>query len=63
MLQIALHWLGTGEHHSVDDIHGVSRASICRAVREVVAAAIMGSLTSQHDGSGAQVSRSGGECL
>jgi hypothetical protein len=39
LLQIALHWLGTGgQYHSVGDKHGVSKASVCRAVLEVVAA-------------------------
>jgi hypothetical protein len=29
LLQIALHWLGTGgQYHSVGDMHGVSMASV-----------------------------------
>lgn len=37
--QIALHLLCTrGQYHSVGEMRGVSKASICRAVREVVTA-------------------------
>lgn len=36
-LEIALHWFGTGtQYHAVADMHGVSKASVCRSVRNVV---------------------------
>lgn len=38
-LQLALHWFGTGaQHHAVGDMHGVSKASVCRSVQDVVGA-------------------------
>ncbi|KAJ8866812.1 hypothetical protein PR048_032673 [Dryococelus australis] len=40
-LQVAHHWLGTGGHyHSVADMHGISKASVCRAVHNFVGAVI-----------------------
>jgi len=36
LLQIALHLLSRGQQHSVGDMRGVSKASKCRAVHEVV---------------------------
>lgn len=39
---IALHWLGRGvQYHSVGDMHGVSEASVYRAIRDVVRNAVM----------------------
>lgn len=36
-LCIALHWMGTGgQYHAVSDMHGVSKASVCRVVHRVV---------------------------
>nr|CAI5832608.1 unnamed protein product [Callosobruchus analis] len=36
-LCIALHWLGNGgQYHVIADTHGVSKASVCRCVRNVV---------------------------
>lgn len=36
-LQIALHWFGTGtSYHAVSDMHGVSKATVCRAIKTVV---------------------------
>lgn len=36
-LCVALHWLGSGgQYHTVADMHGVSKASVCRAVHNVV---------------------------
>lgn len=36
-LEIALHWLGTGtQYHSIGDMHGVSKATVCRVVQKVV---------------------------
>jgi len=33
LLQIALHWLGTGgQYHAVGDMHGVSKDSACISV-------------------------------
>lgn len=38
-LQITLHWLGTGaQYHAIADMHGISKASVCRAVHNTVAA-------------------------
>ena len=37
----ALHWLGTGTHyHAVGDMHGISKASVYRAVHKVVEAVV-----------------------
>ncbi|KAJ8936044.1 hypothetical protein NQ314_012518, partial [Rhamnusium bicolor] len=34
---IAVHWLGNdGQHHSICDMHEVSRMTVCRFVREFV---------------------------
>lgn len=36
-LEIALHWFGTGaQYHAVGDMHGVSKATVCRVIRTVV---------------------------
>lgn len=36
-LCIGLHWLGTGaQNHAVADMHGVSKASVCRTVQNIV---------------------------
>lgn len=38
-LQVALHWMGTGaQYHAIADMHGVCKASVCRAVHSVVTA-------------------------
>lgn len=38
-LQVALHWMGTGaQYHAIADMHGISKASVCRIVRSTVAA-------------------------
>lgn len=38
-LQITLHWLGTGaQYHAIADMHGICKASVCRAVHNTVAA-------------------------
>lgn len=36
-LQIGLHWLATGaQYHAVADMHGVSKASVCRVITSIV---------------------------
>lgn len=36
-LCIALHWFGTGgQYHAISDMHGVSKATVCRSVHIVV---------------------------
>nr|CAI5845052.1 unnamed protein product [Callosobruchus analis] len=36
-LEIALHWLGTGaQFHSISDMHGISKATVCRVVHKVI---------------------------
>lgn len=36
-LQIALHWLGSGaQYHCIGDMHGVSKATVCRVIKNVV---------------------------
>lgn len=38
-LMTALHWLGSGmQYHSAGDMHGISKASICRCVHRVISA-------------------------
>jgi hypothetical protein len=39
LLQVTLHWLGTEQYHSVDDVNGVSKACVGgAAVHEVLPA-------------------------
>lgn len=36
-ISIALHWLGSGgQYHTVADMHGISKASVCRSLHSVV---------------------------
>ncbi|XP_050297261.1 putative nuclease HARBI1 [Anthonomus grandis grandis] len=36
-LMVALHWLGSGmQYHSAGDMHGISKATVCRIVHKVV---------------------------
>ena len=38
-VQIALHWLGNGgQYHAVSDMHGISKATVCRIIRQFVTA-------------------------
>ena len=38
-LCVALHWLGSGaQYHTVGDMHGISKASVCRCIHRVVQA-------------------------
>lgn len=38
-IQAALHWLGTGaQYHAVGDMHGISKATICRSVHRTIRA-------------------------
>lgn len=41
MLQTALHFLGTGaQYHAISDMSGISKASVCRAVHDVIEAVV-----------------------
>jgi len=36
-LLLALHWLGNGsQYHAICDMHGVSKATVCRALKKVI---------------------------
>lgn len=38
-ISIALHWLGSGsQYHTIADMHGVSKATVCRCLKAVVTA-------------------------
>ncbi|XP_014271388.1 uncharacterized protein [Halyomorpha halys] len=37
ILCIALNWLGSGsQYHTIGDMHGVSKATVCRCIKQVV---------------------------
>jgi hypothetical protein len=40
-LLTALHWLGNGgQYHGISDMHGISKATVCRVIKKVISAIV-----------------------